>query len=258
MARLTIVADEEALAVESAERVTRGIEGAVADRGSAVLALTGGRTPQRLYGLLGDETHSWRARIDWVRVHLFWGDERHVPPDHPDSNFAMANRALIRHVPIPAAQVHRIRGEMPDATDGARDYEHALRDGFAAAGRADRTFDLILLGLGEDAHVASIFPGSPLLGPHPDSTGGVAAVWASHLHSWRITLAPAALLDARAIVMLVSGEEKSPAMQAAVELPENIQRWPAQLLRPAGERVEWILDRAAASRLSRDPDRNAP
>jgi 6-phosphogluconolactonase len=247
---LTIAGDEAALAARAAEQLTREIERAVAERGSAVVALTGGRTPQRLYGLLAADAHPWRARIDWSRVHLLWGDERNVPPEHPDSNFGMANRALIEHVPIPASQVYRMRGELADAGDAAREYEQTLRHAFAAAGRADRTFDLVLLGLGEDAHIASIFPASPLFEATLEPGGRVAAVWAPHLSAWRLTLTPAALLDARAIVVMVSGERKAAAAQAALESPEDVTRYPAQLLRSAGDRVEWMVDLAASTRLS--------
>jgi 6-phosphogluconolactonase len=248
MASLTIAADEQDLARLAAERLTLLIDEAIAARGSAVVSLTGGNTPRRLYALLADGSHPWRASIDWPRVHLFWGDERHVPPEHPDSNFGMADQALVRHVPIPASQVHRMRGELPDAAAAARDYERELEAGFQAAGRSDRTFDVMLLGLGEDAHIASIFPGSELL-QRPPGTALVAAVWAGHLNAWRITLTPTAILDSRSIVMLVSGDKKAAAVHAALEAPLDIARWPAQLLREADHRVEWIVDHTAASGL---------
>jgi 6-phosphogluconolactonase len=259
MAMLTVAADVEELARVSAARLTALVEAAIAGRGNAMVSLTGGRTPERLYSLLADRDHPWRAWIDWPRVHLFWSDERHVPPDHSDSNFGMAYRALVRHLPVPPSQVHRMRGELPDAREAARDYGRELRDGFAAAGRTDSTFDVMLLGLGEDAHIASIFPGSELLeswkGPRTPADGGrgsmpgpdrVAAVWASHLNAWRITMTPAAILDARTIVMVAAGSSKAEAVRAAVTLPLDVERWPSQLLREAGDRVEWFVDRAAA------------
>ena len=148
-----------------------------------------------------------------------------------------------------------MRGEMPDASQAACEYGDELRDGFARAGRHAPTFDVMLLGLGEDAHIASIFPDSPLLGPDP---ARVAAVWAPHLNAWRITLTPPALLDARRIVMLVSGEKKADAVHAALELPIDVRRWPAHLLRMAEDRVEWFLDRAAAGKLSANVARGLP
>lgn len=260
MVRLTIVRNEDAVAATAAERITSIVDTSLADRGSAVVCLTGGSTPQRLYERLAEEARA----IEWTRVHLFWGDERHVPPDHPDSNFGMAHRALVAHVPVPAPQIHRMRGELPDATAAASAYEAELREGFARAGRRDQTFDLMLLGFGEDTHIASIFPGSELLAagaglPVRRSLGGggsrlgsnrrVAAVWAAHLNAWRITLTPPAILDARAILMIVAGEQKAEAVRVAFEMPEDISRWPVHLLRSAADRVEWVADEAAAGRL---------
>jgi 6-phosphogluconolactonase len=248
VAIVTVLNDEEALAEAAAERVTSLIEASIPARGSAVVCLSGGRTPRRLYALLADASRPWRARIEWTRVHVYWSDERHVPPDHPESNFGMAHRGLLAHVPIPANQVHRIPGELPDAAAAAREYERILPE----------TFDIMLLGLGEDAHIASIFPGSPLLkmGSDPMYYGGAgfsrpggdraAAVWVEHLKAWRITLTPAALRGARAILVIVSGENKAAAVRAALDGPMDVTCVPAQLLRAAGGHVEWIMDAAAA------------
>jgi 6-phosphogluconolactonase len=249
MAAVAILDDEIALAEAVADRLTAIAAHAAATFGNATICLTGGRTPERVYRLLADPMRAWRGRVDWGVIHLFWGDERHVPPHHPDSNYGMAARALIEQVPIPPAHVHRMRGELPDASAAAAEYEAQLRDGFERALRRDQTFDLMLLGLGEDAHIASIFPGSPLLEEKP-APRHVAAVWAPHLNAWRITLTPPALLDARRIVMLVSGEKKADAIRAALETPTDVKRWPAHLLREADGRVEWFLDRAAAGKLS--------
>jgi len=271
MAAVTVLENEVELAEAVADRVTALAGYAVEAFRGVTICLTGGYTPARLYRLLADPARPWRGRIEWPLVHLFWSDERHVAPDHPDSNYGMATRALVEHVPVPAEQVHRMRGELPDARAAALEYEAALRDGFVRARRRDRRFDLLLLGLGEDAHIASIFPGSPLLGSEPNPAMGsdpnpvtgsdpnpvlgsdpnrVAAVWAPHLDAWRITLTPPALLDARAIVLLVSGATKADAVHAALERPTDAGRWPAHLLRDAGGRVEWFIDRAAAARLS--------
>lgn len=249
MALLTVAPDESALAVSAAERVTTLVHEAIVRRGNATVCLTGGTTPKRLYELLGDPLQPWRARIDWAHVHLFWGDERHVPPDHPDSNFGMAWRALVSHVPVPPAQVHRMRGEFADALDAGREYDAELRTGFAVASRSDLRFDVMLLGLGENVHIASLFPGSPLL-EHEPTDVVAAGVWVPELDKWRITLTPSALLDARAILMLVSGARKADAVYAALESEdEDVTRFPAQLLRRANDRVEWIIDRPAAARL---------
>lgn len=250
MAHLTVCPDAEAVAAAAAERLTILIAQAVAAHGAARVSLTGGSTPRRLYELMGDAGHPWRACIDWMRLHLYWGDERHVPPDHPDSNYGMARETLLRHVPVPQAQIHRMRGELSDPHEAAREYQDLLPP----------RFDIMLLGLGEDAHIASIFPESPLLRravesrPTTDEPGSagrpfagrrVAAVWAAHLDSWRITLTPPAILDSDAIVMVVAGAAKANAVAAALDAPLDVQRYPAQILREAGLRVEWIIDSAA-------------
>jgi 6-phosphogluconolactonase len=243
VAFVTVLRDQETLATAAAERVTALAVAAIAERQRASLCLSGGRTPGRLYELLADPSRPWRATVDWAHVHVLWGDERPVPPDHPESNFGMARRALLAHVPIPANQVHRMRGELPDVADAAREYDATVR--------AYEPFDVLLLGLGEDGHIASVFPGSPLLSH--DLINPVAAVRVEHLHAWRITLTPPALLGARAILVLVSGAEKAAAVRAALEGPEEVSRRPAQLLRAAGTRVEWLIDSAAAQRLGAPP-----
>ena len=260
MARLTVSDNAVQLAELAADRVTQLIVQAVADRGTACVSLAGGTTPRMLYTNLADARQPWRDRIPWAHVHLFWGDERHVPPDHPDSNYGMAKAALLDHVPVPAGHVHRIRGELPDAREAADDYDRSLTtivSGFnrtadvasasaptlvASAFRRKDLFDLMLLGLGEDAHIASIFPGSELL--ERENQRRVAAVRAPHLNVWRITLTPEAILDSGAIVVLVSGARKVAAVKAALEAPLDMTTYPAQLLRPAGDRVEWFLDRS--------------
>jgi 6-phosphogluconolactonase len=233
LALLTVAEDEHSLAELVAARIV-AIAGEASRVRSVPLCLTGGSTPKRLYQLLA--TGSWRDRIAWDRVELYWSDERHVPPDHPDSNYGMTRDALLRHVPIPAPHVHRIHGEA-SPEEAVRLYERELPP----------AFDLMLLGLGEDTHIASIFPGSPVLN---ERRARVAAVWASHLDAYRITLTPAALLGAAHIVMLVAGAAKAPAVAAALDAATDLARHPVHLLREADDRVEWFIDRAAARDVS--------
>ena len=242
MARLTVAEDEVELARLAAERITQLIEHAVAANGRAFVSLAGGNTPRRLYSSLADARQPWRDRIPWTQVHLFWGDERHVPPDHPDSNYGMARAALLDQVPIPADHIHRIRGELRDARDAATEYDSVV-SGFSRT----YLFDLMLLGLGEDAHIASIFPGSELL--ERENNRRVIAVWAAHLGVWRITLTPETILDSQTMVVLVAGANKAEAVRATLTGPLDVTTYPAQLLRSGDDRVEWFLDRAAASRL---------
>jgi 6-phosphogluconolactonase len=247
MARLTIVADKVAMSETAAERITSLIESAIATRGLAAVSLTGGDTPDLLYQFLPDPNRPWRAGIEWTHLHLFWGDEREVPPDHPESNFGLARRLLIQHVPVSDTQVHRMRGELP-ASDAGRLYDAVLR------ARRDQTagalFDVMLLGIGANAHIASLFPNSPLLIGEQRLAAGVPV---PELNQWRITLTPVALLDSAVILVIAAGASKADAIAAAIDGPADIARYPAQLLRDAGERVEWIIDSAAAARLRDAP-----
>lgn len=237
MALLTIAEDDRTLAERAAARFVELVNEAVRSRGEAAVSLTGGTTPKRMYELLA--TEPWREQVPWDRVQLHWGDERHVAPDHKDSNFGMAWQALVMHVPIPASNVHRILGERP-AEEAARLYEQELPE----------RFDVMLLGLGEDAHIASIFPGSPVL--HSNGRR-VAAVWIDKLNTYRITLMPRVILDSTHIMLVVSGASKAPAVAAAFEAPDDPDRYPVHLLRGAGDRVEWFIDAAAARDLRARP-----
>jgi 6-phosphogluconolactonase len=245
MARLTVVADKQAMSEAAAERITSIIESTIAASGAAAIALTGGSTPDVLYQLLADPQHPWRTRIDWIRLHVFWGDEREVPPEHPDSNYGQAYRLLLSHVPVPDAQIHRMRGELP-ATDAGHLYDAVLR--LRKDQAAGSLFDVQLLGIGENVHIASLFPESPLLA-RPEAGSLAAGVHVPELNTWRITLTPSALLDSAHIIMIAAERSKEDAVWCAIDGEEDVERYPAQLLRRAGDRVEWIIDRAAAARL---------
>ena len=263
MARVTVAADVAALAASAAARIAALLTDALTRRPDARLCLTGGRTARTLYQQLARACAPGAARaIDLHRVRFFWGDERHVPPDHADSNFGMAAEALLRPCGVPEDRVHRMRGDLADAAEAAADYDALLRRHLR---RGEPLFDVMLLGLGEDAHIASIFPGSPLLtgtaaaaateadepGDRGERSPLAAAVWAPHLDAWRITLTPKAVLNASAIVVVTDGATKAAAVHAALQDADDRSRVPAQLLRSAGERVEWWLDREAAARLPR-------
>lgn len=241
MNELRVMDDAEALARAAADEVARCAEAAVRKHGRFTIALSGGSTPQRLYRALADREAPFRARIEWSATHVFWGDERHVPPDHPDSNYRMAREALLDHVPVPQGNIHRIHAELPDAAEA---YETELRRAFALApGEAPR-FDLVLMGLGADGHTASLFPGSDAL---HERVRLVIAPWIDKLSSFRITLTLPVFESAAEVFFLVSGEDKAAALQAVLQ--GEPERYPAQLVHPREGRLLWYADRTAASRL---------
>lgn len=207
------------------------------------IALSGGSTPEPLYRLLSSER--FNSRIDWSRVNLFWGDERCVPPTDDASNYLMATRSLISRINIPFKNIHRIKGELGD--DAADEYETSLVSYFALDKGGFPHFDLILLGMGEDGHTASIFPETPAV----NATGKiVTAVHVEKLESTRITLTPPTINSASNIIVLVSGEDKADTVSRVLEGDYEPDELPLQILRRAKGNVLFFLDEAAASKLS--------
>ena len=209
-------------------------------RGRFSVALAGGNTPQRTYELLAGAPY--RSGVDWSHVYVFWGDERCVPPDDARSNYRMTRTALLDHVPIPASNVHRIRGELPPA-DGARDYETVLARHFGAE---PARFDLIFLGLGTNGHTASLFPGTSVL---HEQTRRAAEVYVAELDMWRVTLTAPVLNAAAVVAFLVSGADKADVLREVLFGPRAPDRLPAQFVQPVAGEIRWLVDRAAASRL---------
>jgi 6-phosphogluconolactonase len=240
------VSDGAALCEAAASIFMRAADDAVRASGRFTVALAGGSTPRGLYTLLATDA-TLRSGIAWNTVHVFWGDERHVPPDHPDSNFRMANEALLTRVPVEPSHVWRIRGEYPDTSKAADEYERNLRVVFGRrAGQLPR-FDLVLLGMGEDGHTASLFPGTTAL---RERQRLVIAQWVPKLHTDRITLTAPVLNNAACVMFLVQGVEKARALKAVLEDPFEPERLPAQLISPNDGRLLWIVDRSAASLLA--------
>jgi 6-phosphogluconolactonase len=243
MSELKAFPDREALSRAAAETFLRLAADATRDFGVFTVALAGGTTPRRAYEIIAQ---TWRdapsGPLDWSRVHLFWGDERHVPPDHPDSNYRMANEALIRHVPIPPENVHPISTELADARKAAEYYQEELRGFFQIGAGELPHFDLILLGMGADGHVASLFPETEALEVEDQL---VASNWVETLESWRITLTLPVLNFAANLVVLVAGGEKSDALRRAIEGPHTPPLLPAERLRPEGTLL-WLADKEAA------------
>ena len=236
---IVVLPGPEAVAQEAARRFVELAQQAVASRGRFSVALSGGSTPGALYRLLAEEPH--RAQVPWRHVHLFWGDERCVPPEHPESNYRLARETLIAHAPVAAENVHRIRGELePEAA--ARAYDCELQDFFC--GPRPR-FDLVLLGLGSDGHTASLFPGSPALDEKERLAVAATAHYADR-PARRVTLTLPAINTARQVLFLVTGSAKAGIVQAVLEGAEA--RLPARLVRPTAGQLTWLLDDAAAGR----------
>ncbi|MDO8836934.1 MAG: 6-phosphogluconolactonase [Vicinamibacterales bacterium] len=237
-------ADE--LARAAAQVFVRNARESIRLRGRFTVALTGGSTPGPVYRLLADDERL-REAVSWQDVHVFWGDERHVPPTHDDSNFRMAHEALVGRVPIPGHQVHRILAEGPDAERVAAAYEQTLRAAFCLGHGEWPRFDLVLLGMGEDGHTASLFPGSPAV---REGERLVVGPFVEKLGAHRITMTPPVFAHARETAVLVAGAGKARTLRDVLEGPFVPDTYPSQCLRDSTGLVTWLVDAPAASALS--------
>ena len=235
-ADLAVLPTADALADAAAGHFVAAAGEAISSHGQFIVALSGGSTPRGTYLRLGKE--ALVSKVMWSRVHVLWGDERCVPPDHVESNYRMARETLLDRVPVPAANVHRIHGEDDPATAAAA-YEATLR--------ALARIDLVLLGLGEDGHTASLFPGTAAV---HEQTRWVVAARASAASMWRITLTPAVINAAAEVLFLVSGGAKAGILRRVIEGPRRPQELPAQVIAPSNGRVRWCVDAAAAAELT--------
>ena len=228
----------------AAELVASTASEAVAERGRFTIALSGGSTPKNLYNLLATNA---RSSLPWDRMFFFFGDERHVPPTDPESNYRMANEAMLSKVPVAPGNVFRVEAEKPDAGAAATAYEQTLRKFFALEAGQIPAFDLILLGMGPDGHTASLFPGTEAL---QEKSKLFVANWVEKLKTHRLTLTLPVLNAARCVAFLVSGTDKAPVLKSVLEGDAPGEQYPAKLVRPAQGKLIWLLDRAAASGLS--------
>ncbi|MFN2433235.1 MAG: 6-phosphogluconolactonase [Gemmatimonadota bacterium] len=232
------VAEDHEASCRRAARMIADAAAPVAGRDAFTLVLSGGSAPRRLFELLAE---GFPAPLPWELVHVFWCDERCVPPDHPESNYGAARTLLLDHVPIPPGGVHRMRGELGPER-GAEAYREELT---ALSPAGPPAFDLALLGLGDDGHTCSLFPGSPALG----SPRAVEPARSPRGIAGRITLTPAGLAGAQRVMFLVAGEGKAEAVAQTLEGERPAGEVPARAIRPRGE-VVWLLDAAAAADLS--------
>lgn len=219
-------------------------QAAMAERGRFAVALAGGSTPRGLYTALARD--QFRNRIAWPNVHLFWGDERCVPPTDKDSNYRMVCEALISKVPLPSQNIHRMPAET-SPPEAAVAYEQELRFFFETSPGELPTFDLVLLGMGEDGHTASLFPHSEVL---RERESLVAAQYVPKLGSYRLTLTFAVLNQSRNVMFLISGENKAAALRDVLQGPPQPESLPAQQVKPISGRLLWLIERAVAAKLN--------
>ncbi len=236
--RIQKVTDSAALARAGADEFVKAALHAVEDRGSFSVALSGGSTPKKMFSLLVDD-----ARVPWDKIQFFWGDERHVPPDHPDSNYRMATETMLSKVPIGDTQIWRIHAEHADAGQAANEYEAVLRQQLGES----PVLDLVMLGMGPEGHTASLFPGTKALG---ETTRLVVSNWVGKLYTDRITMTAQVLNNARAILFLIGGEDKALALKGVLEGPVEPDQLPAQMLLSSGDKCLWLIDETAGKMLS--------
>jgi 6-phosphogluconolactonase len=235
LANLIVHPDVATLVVDAAGRIVDAASSAIAGRGAFHWVLAGGNTPRSLYEAMAGEP--WRSRIDWTKTHVYFGDERCVPPDHADSNYRMAKAAMLDRVPLPAGQVQRIRGEI-DPESAAVEYGRMLKAVFGDGGA-----DLTLLGMGDDGHTASLFPGTGALA---ETHHRCVANFVPAKDSWRVTMTAPFLNRSRQVMALIAGESKTARLKEVLHGPHEPQRLPIQLIRPAPGELVYMVDAAAA------------
>ncbi len=243
---IRILTDAAAIANRAAQEFVQAAAAAVRQKGAFNVALAGGSTPKALYSLLATDP-AFRSQVPWDKIHVFFGDERHVGPDHPDSNFRMATEAMLSKAPLKPEQVTRIKGEYPDAAQAAREYEQALRRHFKLKERKYPRFDLLLAGMGNEGHTLSLFPGTKAL--HAGARI-VVRNWVGKLYADRITLTAPAASNAARIIFMVTGADKATPLKGVLEGPYEPEQLPAQLLQPKNGKLLWLVDTAAGGMLS--------
>lgn len=245
VSEIRIAADKPSLFLEAGREFACIAEVAKSLRGRFTVALCGGATPRGLYSLLASDA-GLRKQVPWEETHVFWGDERNVAPDHPESNYGVAQQLLLSRVSVRRSNIHRIRGELLDADQAALQYEKQLRSSLDVALPGSPSFDLVLLGIGTDGHTASLFPGTPAL---RESERLVVASRVDSLDALRITLTLPVLNRARAVMFLVCGEDKAPVLRRVIADPRESEPLPAALILPANGRLIWLADGPAARQL---------
>jgi 6-phosphogluconolactonase len=241
-----ILSNIDAVAKRAAQDLVQAATRAVSEQGIFRVALTGGSTPKTLYSLLANDA-ALRPQLPWDKMYLYFGDERSVGPDHPDSNFRMASETMLSKVPLKPEQVFRIKGEYKDTEKAAQEYEQALRASFKIAEGQFPRFDLVLLGMGNDGHTASLFPGTKAL---HETNRLVVRNWVGKLYTNRITLTAPAINNAARMIFMVTGADKTLALKGVLEGPYEPEQLPAQMIQPSNGQLLWLVDTIAGGMLS--------
>jgi 6-phosphogluconolactonase len=239
-----------AVAEAAAQLFTTNAVQAVASRGRARIAISGGSTPKAMFALLADPAQPFAKRVPWDRLDLYWVDERCVPPDHADSNYRMTREALLSKVPLPAESVHRMEGELDPEVAAAR-YESTIRNTFKLEGAETPTFDLVLLGMGDDGHTASLFPHTAALN---EISHIVVPNHVPQKDTWRITLTWPVINQGREVAFLIEGAAKTQVLHDVFLGPYQPETFPSQIIRPASGRLTLLLDSVAAAKLPEPAD----
>ena|SRR3982074_798954 len=243
---IRIFKDSAAIARRAAEIFLETAQSAVDRSGIFSVALAGGSTPKLLYSLLATDP-GFSSKLPWDKMQLFFGDERHVGPDDPQSNFKMAFDTMISKAPLKSEQVHRMKGEYPDTEQAAREYEQVLSAQFQLKDGQLPRFNLVLVGMGDEGHCLSLFPGTRAL--HAEGRT-VVRNWVGKLYAERITITAPAANNAAMILFTVTGKEKALALKAVLEGPYEPDQLPSQLLQPTNGKLLWFVDEAAGNMLS--------
>jgi 6-phosphogluconolactonase len=243
---IRILADAAAITRRAADEFVKAAAEAVAKRGVFNVAFAGGSTPKALYAMLADDP-AYRAKIAWDKMRVFFGDERHVPPDNSESNFRMASVELFSKGLLKSEQIARIKGEYPDTEKAALEYEQVLRAYFQLKDGEYPRLDLVLLGMGDEGHTLSLFPGTRAL--HPAGRI-VVRNWVGKFFTERITITAETANHANRVMFLITRADKAPALKAVLEGPYEPEQLPAQLIQPAGGSALWLIDRDAAKMLT--------
>lgn len=241
MSNLTVFKDVTGFVDGAADFIATCGAGAIADRDRFTIALSGGGTPKLIYARLASA--GYKDRIDWSKWHIFFGDERCVPPDDAKSNFRMAREAMLDHVPVSPENVYRIRGEDDPAMAALR-YEQQVAGLFRSA--SPPAFDLILLGMGDNGHTASLFPGTAAL---RERVRWVIPQYVEVMSTWRVTFTTALINAARNVAFMAEGVAKADMLWNVIKGPYQPDVWPSQLVQPVAGKLHWLVDQAAAAKV---------